>query len=257
MNLKAHSTLFAAALVATSAHVALSQAEIDGPTALITTYHAKPESRVKFREVMQTQGVAQLEEWKKAGIFASYQALFTTYAGDSVPDLFLIVKFNHFTDLSAWQKIEETYPGGLVPAAQALGSAEDSGTADIVKESSLSPTTKDSQFFVLEYNVLVDSAKYASYVEGYGVPQFDAWEKSGALSSYACYINQNPAGAPWGSFIVLEYRDLKSLAGREVVKMNARKELAVSNASWKKWSDDKTAVRTEKMAIPVRALNAP
>lgn len=237
------------------AHSAIAQADIDGPTALITTYRAKPEARVKFRSIMQTEGVAQFEKWKKAGVFASYQALFTTYAANSVPDMFLVVKFNHFGDLARWQKIEETYPGGLPASAQLIAAADTSGTADIVKASSTAPTTHDSQFFVLEYDVLVDMPKYTSYVLGYAVPQFDAWEKTGALSSYASYVNQNPAGAPWGSFIVLEYKDLPSLATREVIKNKARTELAVSNAAWKKWSDDKTAVRKEKAAIPVRALN--
>jgi hypothetical protein len=94
-------------------------------------------------------------------------------------------------------------------------------------------------------------------VLGYAVPQFDAWEKAGALSSYSSYVNQNPAGAPWSSFIVLEYKDLKSLAAREVIKTQARAELAATTPTWKKWSDDKTAMRTEKAAIPVRALNQP
>ncbi len=237
------------------ANSAIAQADIDGPTALITSYRARPEARVKFRSIMQTEGVAQFEKWKKAGVFASYQALFTTYAGNSVPDMFLVVKFNHFADLARWQKIEETYPGGLPASAQLIAAADTSGTADIVKESSTAPTTHESQFFVLEYDVLVDMPKYTNYVLGYAVPQFDAWEKTGALSSYASYVNQNPAGAPWGSFIVLEYKDLPSLAAREVIKNKARTELAVSNAAWKKWSDDKTAVRKEKAAIPVRALN--
>jgi hypothetical protein len=244
-----------AACALAMAHSAVAQADIDGPTALITTYRARPEARAKFRSIMQTEGIAQFEKWKKAGVFASYQALFTTYAGNSEPDMFLVVKFNHFADLARWQKIEETYPGGLPASAQMIAAADTSGTADIVKESSTAPTTQNSQFFVLEYDVLVDMPKYTSYVLGYAVPQFDAWEKTGALSSYASYVNQNPAGAPWGSFIVLEYKDLPSLAAREVIKNKARAELAVSNAAWKKWSDDKTAVRKEKAAIPVRALN--
>ena len=99
--------------------------------------------------------------------------------------------------------------------------------------------------------------KYTSYVLGYAIPQFDEWEKAGVLSSYAAYTNQNPAGAPWSSFILLEYKDLPSLAAREVVKNKARADLAASNPTWKKWSDDKTAMRTEKLAIPVRALNVP
>lgn len=233
------------------------QSEVNGPTALITTYRARPGERAKFRAVMQSEGLAQLEEWKRQGVFASYKALFTTYAGDSVPDMFLVVTFNHFTDLAKWQKIEESVPGGLPPAAQGIASADTSGTADIVKQGSQAPSTQASQYFVLQYDVLVDMPKYTSYVLGYAIPQFEQWEKSGVLSSYAAYINQNPAGAPWSSFILLEYKDLPSLAAREVEKDKARAELAASNPVWKKWSEDKTAIRKEKAAIPVRALNVP
>jgi len=257
MKLKKTLTLVVAAMCATTAQQALAQAEVNGPTALIITYRARPGARATFRSIMQTEGVAQFEKWKKEGVFASYQALFTTYAADSVPDMFLVVNFNHFGDLARWQTIEETFPGGLPADAQAIASADTSGEADIVKESSTAPTTKESQFFVLEYDVLADMPKYTSYVLGYAVPQFDAWEKTGALSSYALYVNQNPAGAPWSSFIVLEYKDLRALAAREVIKDKARAELAVSNAEWKKWSDDKTAMRKEKAAIPARALNLP
>jgi hypothetical protein len=234
---------------------AIAQDQIDGPTAVIVTYRAKPGERASFRRIMQNEGVAQFERWKKEGIFASYNALFTTYAADSVPDMFLIVRFNHFTDLGRWQKIEETYPGGLIDKAQTIAAADTSGTADIIKQESDAPTTRDSQFFILEYNVTVDMPKYVSYTEGYVVPQFEAWAKAGVLSSYACYANQNPAGAPWSSFIVLEYKDLKSLAAREAIKNKVRAELAVSNPTWKKWSEDKTAIRQEKAAIPALSLN--
>lgn len=246
----------AGACLATGAN-AHAQAEVNGPTALITTYRALPGQRVKFRDIMRTEGVAQFEKWRQAGVFASYQALFTTYAADSVPDMFLVVHFDHFTDLARWQRIEEDFPGGLPADAQPIASASTSATADIVKESSARVTTKESQFFVLEYDVLVDMPRYTSYVLGYAVPQFDEWEKAGVLSSYASYVNQNPAGAPWSSFILLEYKDLPSLAAREAVKNKARADLAASNPVWKKWSDDKTAMRTEKAAIPVRVLNQP
>ena len=255
MKMKRFASVLGVALVASAS--AFGQADGNGPTALITTYRAKPEARVKFRAIMRNQGIVQLERWKKAGLFASYQALFTTYAADTVPDMFLVLRFNHFTDLERWQQIEETYPGGLPTEAQTLAAAETSGTADIVKESVARPSTGASQFFVLEYDVLVPIPKYVSYVLGYAVPQFDAWERAGVLSSYAAYVNQNPPGAPWSSFIVLEYKDLASLAQRETVKNKTRDELAGSDPSWKKWSDDKTAVRTEKAAIPVRSLVTP
>jgi hypothetical protein len=239
------------------ATAAAAQADGDGPTALITTYHAKPGLRAKLRSVMQTAGIAQMEHWRENQVFASYQLLFTAYAGDNVPDMFLIVRFKHFSDLGKWQKVEESFPGGLPVEAQAIAAVDSSATADVVKEDSNAKTTKDSQFFVLEYDVLVDMPKYESYVVGYATPQFDAWEKTGALSSYAAYVNQNPAGAPWSSFILLEYKDLKALASREVIKNQARADLAAANPAWKKWSDDKTAMRKEKAAISVRALNLP
>ena len=246
--------VFAWVLTLASGSHAMAQATADGPTALITTYRAQPGARARFRQIMATQGVAQLERWKRQGIFASYQALFTSYAADRTPDMYLILRFRHFTDLAAWQKIEESMPGGLPPNAQAIASPASSETADIVSESSVAHTTKESQFFVLEYEVTTDMPKYISYVRGYAVPQFEEWEKAGVLSSYASYVNQNPAGAPWSSFILLEYKDLKSLAQREVVKDRARTQLAATNSTWKKWSEDKTSIRKEQAAIPVRAL---
>jgi hypothetical protein len=239
------------------AQSAFAQAEVNGPTALIVTYRALPGQRVKFREIMRNEGVAQFERWRREGVFVKYQALFTAYAGDNVPDMFLVVRFGHFSDLARWQRIEDNYPGGLPADAQTIATVDSSATADIVKDSSVALSTPESQFFVLEYDVLVDMPKYTSYVLGYAVPQFDAWEKAGALSSYASYVNQNPAGAPWSSFIVLEYKDLKALAAREVIKNQTRADLGASNPAWKKWSDDKTAMRTEKAGIPVRALNQP
>ncbi len=239
-------------IVMTSA--GLSQEKVNGPTALILSYRARPELRARFRALMSTEGIAQFERWKRDGVFAGYQALFTTYAAENTPDMFVILRFAHFTDLGRWQKIEQTEPGGLPERAQAMAVVDNSATADIVEEKTAAAPTKDSQFFVLEYDVLSDMPKYISYVHGYVTPQFDAWMKSGVLASYASFVNQNPAGAPWSSFIVLEYRNLDSLAAREVVKAKARTELAASNAVWKKWSDDKSAIRKEKAGIAALAI---
>jgi hypothetical protein len=257
MKLKSYLRVVLACIFVASAPSTFAQADANGPTALIVTYRALPGQRVKFREIMRSEGIAQFEKWRREGVIAKYQALFTTYAGDNVPDMFVVIRFAQFSDLARWQRIEERFPGGLPVEAQAIAAVSTSATADIVKDNSVALTTPESQFFVLEYDVLVDMPKYTSYVLGYAVPQFDAWEKAGVLSSYASYVNQNPAGAPWSSFILLEYKDLKSLAAREIVKNQTRAELAASNPAWKKWSEDKTAMRTEKAAIPVRALNQP
>ena len=241
-------------LLIAAASYAGAQEELNGPTALIVSYRARPGLRAPFRNVMATEGVAQLERWRKNGVFASYRALFTSYVDEGAPDMFLIVRFAHFTDLTRWQEIEKKQPGGLPNAAQAMASVESSATADILKEKVASAPNKDSQFFVLEYDVLTDMPRYASYVRGYVAPQFESWAASGALISYACFVNQNPAGAAWSSFIVLEYRDMEALASREIIKNKARAELAVTDPVWKKWSDDKSAIRKEKAAIPALSL---
>lgn len=231
-----------------------AQADVDGPTALIVSYRARPGLRAQFRSVMAGEGVAQLDRWKNEGVFASYNALFTAYAADSAPDMFLILRFHHFTDLARWQKIEETHPGGLPEKAQSMAAADVSELADIVKEDHAAATTVSSQFVILEYDMLAEAPKYTSYVQGYVVPQFNAWMKAGVLVSYATFVNQNPAGAPWSSFILLEYKDLHALAAREVAKNKARAGLAASDPVWKKWSDDKTAIRKEIAAIPALSL---
>jgi len=228
-----------------------------GPTALIITYRAKPEARAKFLAIMKTEGTAQFERWKKSGIFASYQMLTPAYAGAGItpPDLFVTLRFNHFTDLAGWQKIEKTMPGGLPASAQAIAYADTSGTADIVKEEASGPPTENSQYFILEYEVLIPIPAYKKYALGYAIPQFEEWMKAGILNSYASYTNQNPAGAPWTSFIVLEYKDIDSLGQRELVKDKARETLAATNPEWKKWSEDKSNIRKEQAGLPALPLN--
>ncbi len=233
---------------------AIAQEKPDGPTALVFTYKAMPGKRAAFRKVMATEGIPQLDRWKASGDFDSYQALFSAYAASDSPDLFVVLRFRHFSDLARWQRIERTYPGGLTVAAQSLASVETSASADIVSEGASRPPTTASQFIVLEYDVTAPMPKYESYVRGYVAPQFDGWMKAGILSSFTCFTNQNPAGAAWSSFIVLEYKDLASLADREVVKDKTRATLAETDAVWKRWSEDKSNIRKEKMTTPAVAL---
>src|ERR1700743_1899913 len=127
----------AVALIMLGAHSVQAQADgPNAPTALIVTYRAKPEARMRFRSIMQTEGVAQFNKWQKAGIFSSYKLFSPAYAGAGVnpPDMYAILRFTHFTDLAGWQKIEKTMPGGLPLSAQAIAYVDTSGTADIVKE---------------------------------------------------------------------------------------------------------------------------
>ncbi len=231
-----------------------AQQDADGPVALVFTYKAMLGKRAAFRELMATQGIAQFERWKAADDFDSYQALFSAYAASDNPDLFVVLRFRHFSDLGRWQAIEHRYPGGLIEAAQSLASVETSATADIVSESSIHAPTTSSQYVILEYDVTAPMPKYVSYVQGYVAPQFEGWMKSGILSTYACFTNQNPAGAAWSGFIVLQYKDLASLAARETVKDKTRAMLATTDPVWKRWSEDKSNIRKEKLTVPAVAL---
>ncbi len=261
VRLSASITTLTAALIFALLSVALgsvpraeAQQDTDGPVALVFTYKAMLGKRAAFRELMATQGIAQFERWKAAGDFDGYQALFSAYAASDTPDLFVVLRFRHFSDLGRWQAIEHTYPGGLIQTAQALASVETSATADIVGENSIHAPTSSSQYVVLEYDVTAPMPKYVSYVQGYVAPQFEGWMKAGILSSYACFTNQNPAGAAWSGFIVLQYKDLASLAARETVKDKTRAMLAATDPVWKGWSEDKSNIRKEKLTVPAVAL---
>jgi hypothetical protein len=156
---------------------------------------------------MQIDGIAQLDKWKRAGVIADYRVLFTTFAGADTPDMYLIVRFNHLSDEETWQKIEEVHPGGLPPRAEPIATVQSTSPAAVLSEDHSLRSTSKSQFLMSQYDVLVDMPRYTSYFMGYAVPQFSEWEKAGILSSYESYVSQNPAGAPWGSLVLLEYKD--------------------------------------------------
>ena len=234
-----------------------ARAQGNGSSALVIAYRAKPGERAHFRKIMSGDGMEQLRNWKRKGVIADYRALFTTFAGEDLPDMFLIVRFNRAKDQERWQRVEETMPGGLPLRAQSIASVLSTAVADVVSEEHTVKPTDRSQYLVSEYDVLVDMPRYSSYFLGYAVPQFQEWEKAGVLSSYEFYINQNPAGAPWGSFVLLEYKDLGALAARDSVKAKSRVQLAATNPVWKSWSDDKSTLRREKAGIPLRMLREP
>lgn len=236
------------------AAAAVAQDPKDAPTAMVISYRATAGKRAEFRKVMQTSGLEQFDRWQREGVFESYQALFSAYAASDTPDMFVVLHFHRFSDLGRWQHIEESYPGGLIATAQPLAEADTSASADLVGGSSTAASTQGAQFLVIEYDVTVPMPKYVSYMKGYVIPQFEGWKKAGILSAYSCYANQNPAGAAWSSLIVLEYKDLDALASRDEVKSRVRSELAASDATWKRWSDDKSDIRKEKMTLPAVSL---
>jgi hypothetical protein len=136
-------------------------------------------------------------------------------------------------------------------APQSSTLADEIGHGEVAKRDA-----SKAVYLLLRYEVLVDPSHYLKYVNGYVAPQFKGWLREGALTGYWIYTPQNPGG-PWSAFMVLEYADNLALGNREVVKNKIRSELAASDATWKAFSDDKTAVRKELEAAVGRAIVHP
>ena len=242
--------------LAAASSPAFAQANGPGPVSLVLSYQTRLETRAEFRKAVETAVAPQLASWKTDHVVADGRLLFTALPDSAGSDLTLILDFDHFADLERWLAFEQANPGGLAPAAARYVTSMNSQLADTITGSA--PTvgkSGGSVFMVIPYTVNVDDAKYRRYVREYTAPQMDAWVRSGVMRSYQILANENPAGAPWGALLVLEYDGLGGLAQRETLKAKVRQELA-SNPTWKAWSTDKTGIRTELhplVALPVGA----
>lgn len=87
-------------LLALSLSAALRSAEpaINGPVSIVLTYKARPEARAEFRTWVETTGAARFAAWKKEGVIADAQLLFSTFASLANPDLVVVLDFARFTD---------------------------------------------------------------------------------------------------------------------------------------------------------------
>ena len=238
--------LTTALLVLGLAGGALAQQNGPGPCALIIGYKAAPQNRPELREYLRTTGIAQFERWQKEGVFAHYQFFLSTTANQSLNDLTVILRFDHFADVARWTRIEAKAAGGLATAERSAVVPVESDLADVYHSGAAADRDPAKAVCMLiPYSVATDMDKYRHYVDGYVVPQMDAWIKRGVMSGYAIYVNQNGAGSAWDALLVLEYNGYEGLAQREILKAKVREDLA-ANATWKQWSMDKSHIRNEQ-----------
>jgi len=85
----------------------------EGPTHLVLTYKSTVANRVAFRAFMETKGVTQFEQWKQAGVMKNYLILFSSFVNEQLPDMWVVIDFEKFVDVTKWQEIECKFPGGL------------------------------------------------------------------------------------------------------------------------------------------------
>ncbi len=226
-----------------------------GPLALVITYHAAPVNRAALRKAMEESEAPQFERWKKEGVLKDARILFNRYADAASFDAMALLTFARYADLERWNAIEKAAPGGLSPRAAALVSSIETGPADLMRQKAGPNAPSSAPYLVIPYEYLVSAGEYVAYLDGYTVPQLDGWMEEGVLSRYGILLARYPAGRPWNSLLVLEYKDDAALGERDVTTAKVRARLK-DNPKWKAISDAKKNVRNEKPPVIADLITA-
>ena len=224
-----------------------------GPLAIVITYHAAPANRAALRQAMEESEARQFQKWKDEGVLKSARILVNRHVDSITWDAMAILTFASYSDVERWNAIERTAPAGLSPKALALTSAIETTPGDLMKEGGRD--AKAGVYLVIPYEYLVPVNEYLAYLDGYVVPQMDGWMEEGVLSQYGVFLARYPAGRPWQSMLILEYKDNQALGARDATTAKVRARLQ-SNAKWKAISDAKKNVRNEKPPVIADAIVA-
>jgi hypothetical protein len=245
--------LLLAVLALAPAHAA--EQNTGGPLSLIVTYHASPASRVALRQELEGAGVRQFQHWQDAGVLSNFNLLFGRYADGASPDAVALLAFPDYAALERWKTIERSFPGGLGARALALTASIQTAPADLVRSKRKEASSASSVFVVIPYETMISAPEYLKYADGYVLPQFDGWMKEGVLARYGIYIDRYPAGRPWATMVILEYRNDAALGAREAVVAKVRAGLK-DYPEWKAISDAKQNIRKEMQLLIADPLGA-
>jgi hypothetical protein len=247
------SALLASALLAGSAQAA--DPRESGPRTLVITYHTSPANRLAFRQELEQSGVRQLQRWKDDGVLQSYRILFNRYVDSANWDAMTMVTFAKESDIERWKRIELEAPAGLSQKALSLATSIDTVPADLMRQNRTAQSGGNSVFVVIPYEYVVPVDEYIAYLDGYVLPQTDGWMEEGVLASYGIYLARYPAGRPWQSLLVLEYKSDQALGARDAAVAKVRARLK-ENPKWKAISDSKKNVRVERSPVIADSIAA-
>lgn len=231
---------------ACTAHAADPRAS--GPHTLIITYHTAAANRVAFRRQLEDSAVRLMQRGKLEGVLQSYHMLYNRYVDSGNWDAMALLTFAADSGLQRWKEIERDAPAGLSPKALALATSIDTAPADLMRQDSAPQSAQDPVFLVIPYEYLVPLDEYVAYLDGYVVPQMEGWMQEGVLARYGVYLARYPAGRPWQSLLVLEYRNDQALGARDATVAAVRSRLR-DNAQWQAISESKKHVRVEKPPV--------
>jgi hypothetical protein len=239
----AFTLLVAAALAVQEARAA--DASGGGPLAMVITYHTAPGNRVAFRQAMEAE-VPQFERWRAQGVVDSAHVMFSRHADSVGWDAMALITFARYADLERWKEIERERPAGLSQKTLALTTAVETVPGDLVRTGGRA--AEHGVYLVIPYEYLVPAGEYIEYLGNYVVPQMDGWMEEGVLAHYGVFMARYPAGRPWQSMLILEYKDDAALGARDATTAKVRGRLK-DNPKWKAISDSKKNVRNEKSPV--------
>ena len=216
------------------------------PTLVVALY-ARPADRPALRQELVQAQAARLARWRSQGLISGYRLLFTRYADAGVWDGLEVLTFPDEAALSRWGVVERDGAGGLTSRALERVSQVVTTPTEQVRHAALTPGGQAPSFLVVPYAALVSTPDYLKYLDGYTLPQFEGWMSEGVLDGYDIELSRYPADRPWLSLILLRYHDDAALAQRDATTAKVRARLA-DDPAWKAISDNKKAVRTEKVA---------
>jgi hypothetical protein len=224
--------------------LALLLAVPEDPGSLIITFQVAPAKRAAFRRELEESGARQLQRWKDEGVLQEYQLLFSRYVDSRGWDAMAVLTLK---DTARWKKIEREFPAGLPQDMLAATTAIETVPVSLVRHGARAKATEPA-FLVIPYEVMAPTQEYLAYLDEYVLPQIAGWSEEGVLASHALYLARYPAGRPWQSLLVLEYRSDQALAARDSTVAKVRARLA-TNATWKAVSENKKNVRAEKAPV--------
>ncbi len=237
------------AVLALVATISAFPAEAASPS-LVAALHARPVDRPALKRAVGTIQTAALKAWRAEGMLTGYRLLFARYPDSGQWDVLEILRFKDETALARWRSaVGEPFAPQVLAFAQ---SVETTATKLVRGEGT---QCRNPAVLVIPYETLVSAADYAAYLDGYTVPQFRVWMKSGVLDGYDILVSSYPAGRRWNALITLRYRDDVALGRRDEIVQSARDELANDHA-WKTFADSKKNVRTEQVLTVADEVSA-
>src|SRR5260370_27482001 len=95
------------------------RAQESGPREILITYRCQPADRPAFREYLERDEIAMLEQLKRDGALKRYKVLFNPIVTETF-DAMIVLDFATYAATDSWLVLKRKTPGSLTPGALKL-----------------------------------------------------------------------------------------------------------------------------------------